>query len=561
MAVPRGLAEHVEETIPAAWAGRWSRLALAAGLAPSEPVVLALSGGADSVLLLHLLASAREAPSVLAVHVDHGLRGAESRGDARFCARLCRQLGVRFALRRLELEAGGPSLEARAREQRYAALAAEARRARVRTILTGHHADDSLETLLMRWIRGTGLGGLAALRRRLELGDGIAAVRPLAGMRRAEVRALLAGAGLRWREDSSNLSPRFTRNRVRNVLLPALGERSPRRSVENLRAFGRAVEELERHLASATAHLAWQPPPGASASRSRADAHLGGTLPRERLTALPRALRRRALWRLVLEGTGRAPGRALLELVLDDLERGRRTRRALPLGWSLLLRSEELVLEPPARVFQSEGIGCEGAQRRAGRVVQLELPFAPPTDGMAALEAPPGPPGPPGAPPDWTLLVPGAVELPDGRRIRAELVRVSPGAPVPRSHTEVELSAERLPQAFPRALTVRFARAGDRFRPLGGPGSRPLRRFLADCGIPREERGRVPLVIAADEILWVAGVRPSESARVAPDTRVRLRLALEGTGAEEAPPRSSSAEPAAAPSRAPGLFGDGVQAG
>jgi len=560
VAGPRGLAEHVEETIPAAWAGRWSRLAPASGLAPSEPVVLALSGGADSVLLLHLLASAREAPSVLAVHVDHGLRGAESRGDARFCARLCRQLGVRFALRRLELEAGGPSLEARAREQRYAALAAEARRARVRTILTGHHADDSLETLLMRWIRGTGLGGLAALRRRLELGDEIAVVRPLAGMRRAEVRALLAGAGLAWREDSSNQSPRFTRNRVRNVLLPALGDRSPRRSVDNLRAFARAVEELERHLASATAHLAWQPPPGASASRSRADAHLGGTLPRERLTALPRALRRRALWRLVLEGTGRAPGRALLELVLDDLERGRRIRRALPLGWSLLLRSEELVLEPPARVFGAEGIGCAGAQRRAGRAVQLELPFEPPTDGMAALEAPAGPPGPPGG---WSVLVPGAVELPDGRRIRAELVRASPGAPVPRSHTEVELSAERLPQAFPRALTVRFARPGDRFRPLGGPGSRPLRRFLADCGIPREERGRVPLVIAADEILWVAGVRPSESARVAPDTRVRLRLALEGTGAEEAPRpmRPSSAEPTAAPSRALWLFGDSVQAG
>jgi tRNA(Ile)-lysidine synthetase-like protein len=187
-------------------------------------------------------------------------------------------------------------------------------------------------------------------------------------------------------------------------------------------------------------------------------------------------------------------------------------------------------------------------------VVQLELPFEPPTDSMAAHEAPPG---------HWTLLVPGSVVLPDGRRIRAELVRASPGAPVPRSHTEVELSAERLPQAFPRALTVRFARAGDRFRPLGGPGSRPLRRFLADCGIPREERGRVPLVIASDEILWVAGVRPSESARVATDTRVRLRLALEGTGAEEAPRpmRPSSAEPAAEPSRALWLFGDGVQAG
>src|SRR6185295_7860254 len=103
-------------------------------------------------------------------------------------------------------------------------LVEEATLLHARLIATGHHADDGLETLLMRWIRGSDLGGIAGLQPRLQRGAGrsLLVVRPLLSLRRAEIRRLLTDAGLRWREDGSNRDVRFTRNRVREVLLPKL---------------------------------------------------------------------------------------------------------------------------------------------------------------------------------------------------------------------------------------------------------------------------------------------------------------------------------------------------
>jgi len=181
---------------PTDWKERWPRLALAVGLEPSEPVALGLSGGADSVLLLHWLHASEPRPPIVAIHVDHGLRGAESAADREFCARLCRDMGVRFRARRVELEPGS-NLEERAREARYAVLAEEAARARVRVLLTGHHADDGLETLLLRWIRGSTLAGLPGPAERGQRGP-LMLLRPLLGMRRAEIRTLLREAGLAW---------------------------------------------------------------------------------------------------------------------------------------------------------------------------------------------------------------------------------------------------------------------------------------------------------------------------------------------------------------------------
>jgi tRNA(Ile)-lysidine synthase len=125
--------------------------------------------------------------------------------------------------------------------------------------------------------------------------------------------------------------------------------------------------------------------------------------------------------------------------------------------------------------------------------------------------------------------VPGSVVLPDGRRIVAERVEVDPRADVTRVATEVELDA----RALDGPLAVRFPAPGDRFRALGAPGSKRLVRFLADRGVPREERAHVPLVVVvapasrgADEIVWVAGIAPCEAHRVKSDTTSRLRLAL-----------------------------------
>lgn len=486
----RGTGEHGEDRPTRArtggdeWASRWTQLARGAGLHPTEPVVLALSGGADSVFLLHALAAARPRPRTLAVHVDHRLRGEESLSDAAFCARTCARLSVPFARREVEVDPDAPNLEARAREARYRALADEARGAGIPTILTGHHEDDALETLLLRWMRGTSMPGLAGLKARnvLRTRDGargrrdapLSVVRPLLHMRREEVRRLLRDAGHRWCEDSSNQSARFTRNRVRNDLLPEIERACGEEGVENLRAFATAVESFEEELAGRTAHLTWS---------DASNAPGGRTLERARLVELAPPLLRRALWRLLSEGTRLAPSGGLLAILEDDLRNGRTTRRSLPGGWTLHVEDRRLVLSPPGG--------------------DAPAPAEPPRETLR-------------------LGLPGRVALGDGRTIEAELVTVDPGAEPPRVPELVELDASDLPGE----LVVRWIRAGDRFHGLGAPGGRPLRRFLADCGIPASERRRVPLVFAGEELLWVAGVRPSEGRRLDPRTVQRLRLCL-----------------------------------
>ena len=505
-------------------ARRWSRIARSVGLAPDAPVLVALSGGADSVYLLHLVAAAKPRPPLVAVHVDHGLRGKESTADAEFCARLAGSLGVPFVRRKLDLAAGGSSLEARARAARYRALCEEALRAGSASILTGHHADDALETLLQRWMRGTNVRGLPGLRRNLFLGERpranerlnetgapLQVVRPLLAMRREEVRRVLADAGIRWREDGSNRSSGPTRNRVRNELLPAIEASCGPEAVENLRAFGAAVEALEERCAALTAGLAWSPPLHAQARLGPAEIDLGGTLPRKDLLAIPSPLRKRVLWRLLAEAIGRTPCDAVQDRLLEDLASGRTTRHSLPGGFTLHLRSDLIHLVPPRGAACSEPPASRGVAEADPQLVMSFAVGDPRSSGAARLE------------------LPGLVTLGDGRQITAEIVYLPRGTDVLRSSGTVELDATDFvaqPSWAAPTLWVRLPQPGDRFHPLGAPGGKALTRFLADVGVPREDRGRVPLVFAGDELVWVAGIRPCEDRRVRPDTEARLRLAL-----------------------------------
>lgn len=574
------------------WSGRWAQLALGAGLAPTEPVMLALSGGADSVYLLTALAKAEPRPRVLAVHVDHRLRGEESREDAAFCARTCAKLGIPFSSREVEVDPEGPNLEARAREARYKALAAEARNAGLTTILTGHHEDDALETLLLRWMRGSALPGLAGLKARNVLGrdssseaarsQQLTVVRPLLSMRREEVRRLLRDSGMDWREDSSNESPRFTRNRVRNELMPEIAETCGENGFENLRAFASAVESLEEELAARTAHLSWELPPYAGAVASvRSAALAGGTLRRTHLTGLAAPLQRRALWRLLTEGTGQAPTHALIAILQDDLARDHVTTRTLPGGWQLDLRADELVLSPgavghgdstppdrrtPDDVQGPDGLDDLAAGNRTGRTGGVDpaltgrssttvtpagssrLSRAAREHSTAATSAgpeePASSPAPTGA--GIQLTLPGTARMDDGREIHATILEEGQGT-VSRDPLIVDLRADRVPDR----LEVRTLRKGDRFHALGAPGSKPLRRFLADAGVPRALRGNIPLVCDGEDILWVAGIRPGEAVRIHDERAPRLRLELRGSAARIEDPAALEHPPDQVPARRP----------
>ena len=235
------------------------------------PVVVACSGGADSVALLALVATVRS--DVTAVHVDHGLRpGGDA--EARFVAGVAERLGA-TAERRVVAVAPGPNLEARAREARYAALT-EARRALgAATLALGHTADDQAETVVLNLLRGSGSAGLGAMRERRD-----EIVRPLLGLRRADTEAICAAVGVEPFADPTNDDRTLRRNWVRHEVLPALSAGAERDLVPVL-ARQAALLRSESDYLDELARAAWPP-----------DAALA---PASALAALPEVLARRAV--------------------------------------------------------------------------------------------------------------------------------------------------------------------------------------------------------------------------------------------------------------------------
>lgn len=211
-------------------------------LPPQSAVVAGVSGGRDSMALAAVLVSlAPEFRWQLAVaHVHHGLRGAAADDDAAFVEEWARRWGLPFRLLTVTVEAApGQSLEMAAREARHRALAEVARPLGARIAL-GHHLDDQAETVLLRLLRGTGVGGLAAMRP-----VNGAVVRPLLGYPRAALTAFLEAVGVPWREDASNADLTILRNRVRHRLLPLLAAEYNPRIVEALGRLARSAAELD----------------------------------------------------------------------------------------------------------------------------------------------------------------------------------------------------------------------------------------------------------------------------------------------------------------------------
>jgi len=215
-------------------------------------VLLAVSGGADSVALLRAMRSLKKAGPgrLLAAHFNHGLRAEESDADETFVVELCRRCDVPCEVGRAaggdSLSArGGEGLEAAARRVRYNFLRQTAARVGARYVVTAHTADDQVETILHRILRGTGIAGLAGMARCRPLGEATTLIRPLLGVRRAELIAYLEPLGQPYRTDSSNTDTRLTRNRLRHELLPQLAERYNPAIDEALLRLGSLAGEVQ----------------------------------------------------------------------------------------------------------------------------------------------------------------------------------------------------------------------------------------------------------------------------------------------------------------------------
>lgn len=258
---------------------------------PGE-LLAGVSGGADSVALLHLLVQG--GLRVTAVHVNHGLRGAESDGDEAFVAELCQRLGV--PLRVFRATPPPHPGEDWARQTRYAFFRQAAEETGVGAIALAHHRDDQAETLLLHLLRGSGLAGLGGMAEDSEA-DGLRILRPLLNCPRAELQAFLHSIGQPWREDATNGDPRYLRNAIRGDILPRLEALIPG-AAERIANTAALLREDEALLHSLTQRFL--------------SAHTGPQLPLAALQAEKPALQRRILRAFWQRECGALPGERTL---------------------------------------------------------------------------------------------------------------------------------------------------------------------------------------------------------------------------------------------------------
>ena len=287
----------------------FSRLAQSLnGLAPpGSRLLLGYSGGVDSTILLHLLASVsgEQGWQIACAHVHHGLSpNADAWSDA--CAAQCSALALPFAVLRVSLPANPPGgIECAARDARYAALHAHARANDFCLLLTGHHADDQAETLLHNMVRGAGLLGLAGMpARRPGNAEHVASARPLLAMSRHFLETCARELGLSWIEDESNADTRFARNYLRREVMPRLSARWPR-AAETMTGLARRLAEAQSLLDELAS---------ADATALSLRAEWGTCFSLDRLTALDASRQRNLLrWLLRTHGARTLPNEAWLD--------------------------------------------------------------------------------------------------------------------------------------------------------------------------------------------------------------------------------------------------------
>lgn len=416
---------------------------------PNERVLIALSGGSDSVALLHLLSSV--APplqlTLYAAHLDHAIRP-QSGADLDFVRALCGELGVPLSCERVDVPALAVKkkvgLEEAGRMARHAYLLAEAARLDCSVIALGHHRGDQAETLLHHLGRGCGVRGLAGMRRRRGL-----FVRPLLAYSKAELVEFLAQIGGEFVVDPSNDELDFTRNRIRHQLLPAYASLNPQIEA-TLSSLADVAAQEEDFWLGETARLV-------DLLVKREDGELQVSV--IHLLELHPAQRFR-----------------LLQEVLTPFAQGVRKE----VGVRHVVSVDRLLTSPtPQGEIHLPGLK---AIRRYDRLIFRSdpLPVAEP----------------------WSLEIsaPGVYHLPSGGVLRIEAVTSLGGG----GRDVVEFAASHL--SFP--FTLRTLRPGDRMQLSGMSGRKRLKEWAAEQKIPLEERRRL-CVLVKEEILWIVGLRRS----------------------------------------------------
>ena len=450
-------------------------------LSHGDRVLGAVSGGPDSVALLHILHGLKDQLNLHleVAHLQHGIRGEEAKEDARFVAELAQKFKLPFHLKEIDLprlksKAGKGNLEALARAQRYGFFAEAVRSRNLAKVATAHTQDDQAETVLMWFLRGAGtkgLGGMSPLQQLRITGDAVSdtltVIRPLLDVSKSEILEYLAQESLPYRVDRSNQDPVYLRNWIRSELLPKIHQRVDDGFAARLSRQAELLRDEDTYLE-------------ALAGMNLDAIHDAKDLERQALLREPRASQRRVLRLWIERARGHLRGidfvhiDALLHLIEEGPVQG---RLAIPGGWELVREYESLRLEQ---------------RSRGPKKICYDYPFKIGT----------------------TLCIHEA-----GIEFRSERI----------SQSQISLKADLMEAIFDasyltRPLRVRNFRHGDRFQPLGMTGHKKIKDLFIENRIPQSIRAKWPLLAMGEEILWIPGYGRSEAGRVEKNTGSAIYL-------------------------------------
>ena len=444
-------------------------------------VVVGVSGGPDSVCLLHVLHSLSEDLDIklTAVHVNHMLRGEEALADELYTAELCEKLGISmFTVKanvRAIAEKSGMSVEEAGREVRYREFRRRAEAVGASRIAVAHNRNDQAETVMMHIIRGTGTTGLSGMEYRR--GN---VIRPLLGTSRNEIERYCVEAGLHFRTDSTNLKCEFSRNRIRLELFPYIEEKFGADIVESLCRLSDHAAQDDGFLrrCAATAY-----------EKCRTQKETGRVcLNLEQLGTLDPAILARVFRQAVTDAAGSCSGvgdvhyTALAELA----KKGNTGMRAeLPGG----LKAE--VSYGIIKIYT-------GHTTYAGRAETISF--------------------------GKNIAVPGTTEIPElGASVKSFVYNAG------EVDKSIRMGYNSFVQIFDYdglsgGIHIRNRREGDIFKPVGSTGTKKLKKYFIDKKIPREMRGRIPLVCIGGEVIWIIGHKISDKFKVTENTKSILKL-------------------------------------
>jgi tRNA(Ile)-lysidine synthase len=498
-------------------------------LAKGETVVVGVSGGPDSLCLLHLLCRlrARYQLGLHVAHLHHGMRGAEADADAEYVHALAADWGLRCTVQRVDIPALARehrlAPEEAARRARYAFLCGVAAEVVARTIAVGHHADDQTETVLMHWLRGSGLAGLRGMLPLTSLGDyrllepldskvpsaspqaepsDFRLIRPLLRVTRAEIEDYCDYYGLEPRFDQSNLDTTYFRNWLRHKVLPLLAEHNPNVR-EVIRRSATVVADdyalLRSLLEDTWARVVVEESLPLQPSRTERSSDAEGAGGRIAFDLVE--------WRALPTGLQRST----LREAVHRLRRSRRDINFVHVENALLVARD----------------GTTGDQATLPQNLRLVVGY----DQFTVAAGIPQPL------PNWPLLpllgdplpvcVPGLTSLPESDWVLEVTVLARGQLPSAWSTNPNPWRTFLDAHAVGDSLSLQNRQPGDRFQPLGMGGHEvKLADFLTNQKVPRTVRDRLPLLVGRCGIAWVCGHRADERARVTDETRKVLVLAF-----------------------------------